>query len=190
MGDAFLHPYIFWITITTHTSEFLATYFERIIRRNWDEVSLLFYSTQTELVHSLSVQYYSGCFYVYCVDGFDVADNPPSSNPRQIYIVLRDIAQQGDRGHPKLLVTKIALKRVARKKWKEGNISEQQFREIQWRISHADTREFSPRIYLIPQDKVVNRIVEVPVEKRASLSSREFIIPDLKLEEFDYICNI
>lgn len=150
--------------------------------------NLFYYSVQTRLAHEVSGQYF-GCFYVYVAKEFDPHSNPPSSNPRRIYIWFREIAENDDRGHPKYKSVLATLRKVARKKLQTGGLTQTQFREIQQLLNQSGPQYFSPLIYVIRSDLIAaSRLLLVPTP--ANPLSQEIIIPDLGRDEFDIIRGV
>lgn len=150
-------------------------------------MSFLYYSTQSSLAYLIASEFYDDTFYVYCAEVFDPPTNPGSSSPKNVYETLRLIVQRGDRRHPKVIDTRKALKRVARRKMNNGDITDEQYKAIKWAIDKAEARDFAPLIFLILRDTVAHRTHRVPMQQRASLSSEEYIIPDLKPDEFEIL---
>jgi len=70
---------------------------------------------------------------------------------------------------------------------KNGEISTADKNDIIYLVDHATFKEWQPLIYIIPSSAVQSRLQIVPIDKRASPSELEFIIPDLKTNEFHII---
>lgn len=98
---------------------------------------------------------------------------------------LRDISIQDDRLHPKFISLRMALKRVAQNRLKNGLITSPQHQRLKEKVRSATPRDFAPLVFLIVQEKIGTRAVEVPAAKRANPNSREWVIPDLRRDEFE-----
>ena len=82
---------------------------------------------------------------------------------------------------------KAGILKGAKEKYNKGIISQAQFEEISVRVAYADAEEFYPVIYLINKRAVKNRLQIVERGDAASNSSIEYIISDLKRNEFDIV---
>lgn len=144
----------------------------------------LYYSTQTLLSHHIGIRYYGNKFYVYCSLEFD-PNNPGSSNPAALEETFRAIVEEQDRGNPKVIVQKDALKKIAERKLREGQISKEHYDALQWEIKNTELAQFRPLIYLILKDAVKGKIRSVPIEERANPYSEEYIIEGLDEADFE-----
>ncbi len=68
-----------------------------------------------------------------------------------------------------------------------GTIDVDDFARIKEIVEKADLSEFRPLIYLIPSDKINSKLKLVPVSDSANPLSTEYLICDLKKDEFDVI---
>jgi hypothetical protein len=67
-----------------------------------------------------------------------------------------------------------------------GDISKDDKEEIIYRVDTSDFDDWRPLLYIAPRDLVKSRLQIVPPSKRASFGL-EYIIPDLKRNEFDIV---
>jgi len=155
----------------------------------------LLYSTNVFLKLLIQERYRSDIHYVWCSESFDsgIASKysigsliPPSSNPADIYRELNRDVKSCDMHSNKIAQQKGSFKSLAVDWELKGEISIADRDEI---ITMVDTVSFDywrPLIYIIPHVKVRKRLEPVELTKRAGLGS-EFIIKDLKRNEFDLI---
>jgi hypothetical protein len=77
----------------------------------------LLYSTTTTLVTTISDRYYSSSYYLYFAEQFNAwPNNPPSSNPFQIFLDYAEILRTNDVRNPKFIAHKRSVQRGIRKK--------------------------------------------------------------------------
>lgn len=146
---------------------------------------LYYFSVQTEIAYFITVQYFSGRFFVHVAEEFDPLSNPGSSNPRELHKDLSRAAKSHDRGDVKIQSVQKTLRRVANQKWSLGEITDNQLREILDIIRLADPNDYRPLIYIIRRDKIINtRLKPVPTRKKPHIMSIEYTIGDLDKSEF------
>ena len=157
--------------------------------------SLLLYSTNSLLKFHIQKQFRKGVHYVWCSEDFDSkklspystgALVPPSSNPADIYRRLRLDVDGKDSHSTKIAETKATLLNLAIEWESKGEISKDEQSEITYMVRNASFENWRPLIYVIPRAPVESRLQLVPPDKRAGLG-REYILADLKSEEFDII---
>jgi hypothetical protein len=147
--------------------------------------SFNYYSAQTQLAYEICTHFFSS-YYVHVANEFDPPTNPPSSNPKALCAAFRAIAEHDDQGDPKYKSICATLRKVARKKLKNGEITQSQFKTIQKLINKGGTRYFFPLVYIIPRAGIaLTRLLPVP--KPPNPLSQEAIIADLLRSEFDVI---
>jgi hypothetical protein len=146
-------------------------------------VAFLYYSTQSSIADRISKRYYKR-YYVYCAADF-YSHNPGSSSPAAVYRTFKEIADQGDRGHSKFEDHKLQLKSVAEMKFVNQEISAQEHHAILYEIANCETREFAPILYLILRSSVADRIRPVDTVKKPNADSIEYIIENMRDEEFE-----
>jgi hypothetical protein len=155
----------------------------------------LLYSTNVFLKLLIQQRYNSDIHYVWFSDCFDSAllsrYSPsslvaPSSNPADIYRELARAVKLSDRHCHKIHEQKVSLKTLAIDWEAAGEINSNDKEEIFYMIDNATFSEWRPLIYITPRVLVESRLQVVPPNKRASLAL-EYIVPDLKQDEFDII---
>lgn len=82
---------------------------------------------------------------------------------------------------------KVGILKGATEKLNQGIITKEQYDEIRMRVAYASDEEFYPVIYLINKKAVKKRLTVVSKSDAASDSSIEYIIKDLKRNEFDLV---
>lgn len=155
----------------------------------------ILYSTNTFLKLLINEKYLGDIHYVWCSDCFDssktgaygvAAIAAPSSDPSRIYKQLQADVQKSDRHSAKINEQKLSFAKLAAD-WKaDGRLSASDAEEIVYMADNADFQLWRPLLYVIPREKVITRLQDVPIARCASLG-REFIIPDLKRDEFDIV---
>ena len=156
--------------------------------------SSVFYSVGSLLSYRIAKWYYNDIHYVWCAPEFDSETQPHTSNPKDICSAyLRAIRAKNNCAdtHDTLIdKNKAGIIRGADAKLEAGVINEEQHKEICAHLNTAVYEHFFPVIYIIPLEKLQDseiRCYEVPMEKRASNSSQEYIISDLASSEFTLI---
>ena len=164
---------------------------------------IILYSVNSRLAYNINKRYYHKHF-VWCAIKFDTNDleaternNPETSNPIEFYKRYKtDINGILNDNHFKssFLEERIngiltgleenksligddnynALDNEIKKQRKNGQI---------W-------KELEPLVYIIPYKLVKHKVEPVPPSKTARLLSDEYLIKDLKDEEFDVITNL
>jgi len=148
---------------------------------------LFFYSVNTDLAHYINEKFYNGLHYIWCTDCFNKRGNPPSSNPRELYIAYRSDVSRGDTHSEKISKNKLGLLKGAKIMRDNGKITEKEFEEIKFIVGKADMRYFEPLLYIIDKSRVKDKVKTVPRNERANPMSDEYKIADLCTNEFDVI---
>jgi hypothetical protein len=158
------------------------------------EDPLLLYSTNTLLAYRIGRKYYGDEHYVWCTPHFDPrkesrldATVPPSSSPAEIYRGLFEDVQRADLHSAKIEENRAGIASGVELKWDSGVISTDQAIEILKIVEAAGCQDFRPLLYVIPHALVKPMLREVPLEKRASLMSDEFVIDRLPRRFFDVL---
>lgn len=146
----------------------------------------LYYSTQCELAHNIAKKYYKQ-FYVFCTEEYAPLGNPVSSRPDKNFTLFKDIVDSRDKFNVRVKTLKQKLTSVALAKKNNGQITQAQYNAILWEVRHAQTDEFAPLVYLILRDKVQGRVQNVPPQSGGLSYSIEYIIEDLRDDEFEMI---
>jgi hypothetical protein len=155
---------------------------------------LILYSTNTHLKFRIQEDYLHQ-HHVWCGPTFEAATlgryalgatTPPSSDPASIYRNLHRAVEKNDDHDPKIADQKKGLLGLAVQWFNAGRISGAARDEITAIVTNARFPDWKPLLFLIPYHLVASRVVDVPRDKRAS-TEPEYIIPDLKADEFDII---
>jgi len=148
---------------------------------------LLLYSTNTELAYKIAKEYYDNTFYVWCTDAFDAALQPGTSNPRTLCSRYLDQILKDDRHAVEIKQNKAGILKGAAEKLKQGIITNEQYNEISVRVAYAENTAFYPIVFLIDRRSVAGRLEIVEPKDAASNHSVEYIIKDLRWNEFEMI---
>lgn len=158
--------------------------------------NLLYFSTNTKISFILNEKFYNQRHFVWCAPVFDPRKENsydtasllgPTSSPCEIYETLKSEVSRSDRHSVKIDQNKIGLKKGAASKLEEEVITEQEFARITYYIDNATNLDFTPLLYIIPRDKVKDRIIEVHPKDTATLFGMEYQIKDLHRSEFSII---
>lgn len=147
----------------------------------------LLYSTGTALAYKIAKEYYNNEHYVWCTEAFDAALQPGTSNPRTLCSRYLEQILKNDRHATEINNNKAGILKGAKAKFDQGIINEDQHREIAARVAYASNEDFYPVIFLINKRAVKKRLIIVNPHDKASNSSIEYIITDLKRNEFELI---
>lgn len=147
----------------------------------------LLYSTGTSLAYWIAREYYKNVHYVWCTESFDSVLQPGTSNPRTLCTRYLEQIITNDSHAVEIGNNKKGILKGAEEKLKQGIITEEQRQEIAARVAYARMEEFYPVIYLINKRAVKKRLIKVNPSDAASEYSVEYIINDLKSNEFEII---
>lgn len=147
----------------------------------------LLYSTGTALAYKIAKEYYNNIHYVWCTESFDAVLQPGTSNPRTLCSRYLDQIIKRDRHATEINNNKAGILKGAQAKLKQRVITEEQHHEIKVKVAYANMEEFYPVIYLINKKAVKKRLKVVNPDDKASDTSIEYIITDLKRNEFEII---
>ena len=149
--------------------------------------NLLFYSVNSFLSYMINETYYNGEHYVWVAPSYNVEDNPPSSNPAELYsIILNDVTKK-DNHSSFIKRNKIGILNGAEQKFEEKVITLDEKNEIITILDKSDISDYRPLLYIIPSERVNKLIKRVDLMTRASPFSKEFKIENLKRIDFDII---
>lgn len=147
----------------------------------------LLYSINSFLAYQINEKYYKGTHYVWCAPKFVCSDNPPSSNPKEILkCFLNDVARH-DNHSIKIEQNRLGLLNGVEIKYKSKVIDDRQRTNLIKIINNADIYYFRPLIYIIPYNKIKNKLVGVDSFDKAEYFSEEYKIENLFTNEFDII---
>ena len=147
----------------------------------------ILYSTGTELAYRIAKRYYNNVHYVWCSTSFDALAQPGTSNPRTLCNRYLDQISKNDSHAQEINNNKAGILKGADIKLKSGIINDTQFIEIQNMVSLSEMHHFCPVIFIIHSRSAKNRSIKVPRDHAASFVSDEYIIEDLKENEYDLI---
>lgn len=154
---------------------------------------LILYSVNTWLAYYISKNYYNDIHYVWCSPYFDSnkavdSENPPSSNPYDIYFQFKEDVMREDINSSKIKNNILGIQNGAVIKRRAGEISDRQYKDIKKLIIKSETnfKCFRPLLYIIPYKESLS-IKEVSIDKKANPFSNEYIIDKLMRKDFDII---
>lgn len=154
------------------------------------------YSTNCLLKLLIQERYFSDVHYVWCSEHFDknalprytmAAHTAPSSNPFDIYRELKRDVDGSDAHSAKITAQRSSFTKLATDFAASGRITDAQKDEIIELATSCPIALWKPLIYVIPETPIIKgRMTPVPYNKRAGVGM-EYIIADLKRDEFDII---
>src|SRR5262249_12526774 len=152
--------------------------------------------TNVYLKFHIQQEYRGDVHYVWCSEFFDAtkapayskaAMVPPTSNPADIYKDLKAAVQRSDHHNAKIQAQKAAFLALAVDWEARGQISADAKEEIIYMVEKGGFEMWRPLLYVIPRAATLEpRLETVPIAKRAGFGP-EYIIRDLKRNEFDVI---
>ena len=164
---------------------------------------LILYSINSRLAYNINTKYYHK-HYVWCATKFNTNDldalsrnNPASSNPIEIF--KKYMSAINEKQNDKHFDASYLIERInGIKLGLETNkdlIGEETYQELRAEIDNQIKTDqiwgsLEPVIYIIPYSLVKDRVKRAPPSKTASLLSDEYIIEDLRDNEFDVIINL
>ncbi len=146
----------------------------------------LFYSTNAQLAQIITARFFKDTFRVWAAPQFDNEFNPPSSNPKEIFMRLHEDVKRQDNHSSKMNEIKAGLLKAIQKKRGDGSLTEEQEKEANNIIFASTIIRYKPFLYLIPNTSTLN-ISKAQIEDKAEVLSEEYIIKDLSSKEFDII---
>lgn len=152
--------------------------------------NLIFYSINSKLAHHINVNYYNNTHYVWAAPYFDCDDtNPSSSNPKDIYKNFKKDLKKGKVDYHSLNVSnnRVGIKKGALAMFEAKIINEETKSLIIELSEKAENEHFKPMIYIIPSEKVLDKVLHPKFTTKANTLSLEYIIPNLQSEQFDII---
>jgi len=146
------------------------------------------FSAGSAFSYKINKIYYNDSHFVWCTVHFNRKGQPVTSNPFSICKRFIEQISTGDRHTEEISNNKAGVLKGAQKKLDEGTISEAQFIEICQLVNLSRYEDYFPVIYVIDGKKISDdRLLEVNTEDKASDSSSEYKIVDLKSNEFELI---
>lgn len=147
----------------------------------------LLYSIGTNLAYMIAKKHYGNIHYAWCTTEFSSIYQPPTSNPSKICQRYLDVISKGDRHAVEINNNIAGILKGAKAKLDSNVISKQQFKIIRYEVANAWYEDFFPMLYIIQSEKVKHKCIEVPMPNRASDDAVEYLIDDLRTDEFDAI---
>jgi len=149
----------------------------------------IYYSINTWISNFINKEYYNDLHYVYVAPCFNCKINPRSSNPSEIYSELKkDLEPTAlDFHSSKIKSNRLGIVKGAIENFNKGIINESTKEIIIELSKKAELTLFKPLIYIIPAEMVKDKLLTPDFEMKAGLLSKEFIIENLKGNEFDII---
>ncbi len=156
----------------------------------------ILYSANSYMAYRIAKQYYNDLHYVWCSADFGslVSANtgfqrtPTLTRPKHRYYQMLKEVNERVRGALTVEEARHGLLRGVEAQRQAGRINMKQAEEILSIVQQADISDFRPLLYVLPvTSELLPRIQVVPVKQRAHPLSEEFIISDLKSDEFDII---
>lgn len=154
---------------------------------------LLLYSTNTWLAYAIAERYYGGVHYAWCSPVFDGrraashVNIPPTSSPAELYRLLQDEVERGERHSAVMKNNREGVLRGARSKRASGLIGQTEWEQIERMVELSHPADFRPVLYVIPFDRIRSTAVEVPVSERAHPFSVEYRVELLPHDSFDML---
>jgi hypothetical protein len=155
---------------------------------------LLLYSTNTYLKFRIQEDY-RGEHHAWCSPMFSASalnkyalgsGTPPSSDPASIYRDLSEAVRRTDEHCAKIADQRAVLLALAVEWHNGGKITDAARDDIAMIVSKATFNHWRPLLFVIPYAGVATRVQDVARARRASMEP-EFIVPDLKSEEFGIV---
>ncbi|MBQ5328974.1 MAG: hypothetical protein J6J15_07320 [Oscillospiraceae bacterium] len=147
----------------------------------------LLYSTGTLLAYQVAKDFYGDEHYVWCTESFDAALQPGTSNPRTLCMRYLEQIIKKDRHATEINNNKAGILKGATAKYNAGIITAEQFEQIKGIVAYSKYEDFYPVVYLINKKAVKKRLKIVDPNERASDNSIEYILTDLKRNEFELV---
>lgn len=148
----------------------------------------ILYSQATEISYKINQKYYNDVHYVWCAeeplgDYLQAGTSDPIERCNRILTAI----YSGDCHEHLIDENKKGIRLGALVKKKAGIITKEQEEEIIALLRSAELSDFSPVLYIIPFDRVKDILEVAPDSEKASLTSVEYIIRNLKRCQFDII---
>ena len=145
------------------------------------------YSAGTQLAYKIAKRYYNNTHFVWCSTKFNMLQQPPTSNPATICKRYLEQITTGDRHSVEIKNNIAGILKGAKAKLDSGVIGKREFNKIRNIVAAADYEAFFPVLYIIDSEKIQHKCSKVEVKDCASDNSIEYLIKDLKDDEFEMI---
>ena len=155
----------------------------------------LLYSTNPFIKLIVQEKYRGDSHYVWCSESFDSNKQPgysisslvaSTSNPASIYKDLSQGCKKGEKHCSKIGEIRTSLKALAVDWHLKNEITVEDKEELMLLADETDPMYWRPLVYVIPRHLVQTKLTPINLGKRASFGN-EFVIEDLKRDEFDII---
>lgn len=144
---------------------------------------LYLFSTVMKISYNIEKNYYDNIHFAWCSPELDMLGQPGTSNPLSIAKRYLKAAHTGD-SHEEFYEAKFAkMLAIAQARKNNNKITSYQFDCICKKIAAASYADVVPILLIIDWNKVKKRVHKETV-CRASLYSIEYIIDDLREDEF------
>jgi len=145
------------------------------------------FSQTTKLAYDINEKFYKNYHYVWCSEYIHRTNQPPTSDPISRCERLLQIITTGDRHAPEIDIHLAGILAGAEAKLKSKVISKEQRKLIGTYLNTVGYKDFMPIIYIIDYNKVKDRCMYINSKDKASDSSSEILITDLKPNEYTVI---
>ena len=156
---------------------------------------IIYYSVNSFLAYWINENFYNNHF-IWCSPIFDPSvlneydkykKIPPSSAPAKIYRTFQEDVNGDDLHSAKIRDNRLGLKRGAIINYENGIISETELAIINSIIEKANITKFRPLLYIMPFNKIKEKLTRVEVDISANPLSMEYQINGLTNQDFDII---
>jgi hypothetical protein len=156
---------------------------------------LLLFSVNPRIRLIAQEWFFGDVHHVWCSENYDSNVLSPytfaslqgaSSNPKDIYNDLRKAVETGDTHNARIVRVRAWYIQKASEEFQHGHFTAEQRDELISLFERAETRLYSPLLYVIPRLPIQDRgrLKLVPPQKRAS-HGPEYIVEDLRRDEFE-----
>lgn len=148
----------------------------------------ILFSVNTVLAYRIAKTYFKNVHFVWCAGKYEYDNTQPaSSNPiKVVQRYFEDVVSQDE--HSALIrQNREGIIRGAMEKRRAGVITEDEEKLIVAMVKRASFDSFLPLLYVIPSNSVSDICAEVPISKKASPPSVEYLIEELPRESFEII---
>lgn len=139
----------------------------------------LLYGTTTLVKVTLGERFQGSLFRLYLADGFNAAQNPPSSNPFRIFGEFRDVVRTNDRKNAKYVAHVRGVKSSLRRRMKD----DPSYRDALQTVSAMGVHAVQPYLAILEADSYEGRgkaVHPVPPGRAGSPDSVEYYLDDIR----------
>ena len=145
------------------------------------------FSQSTRLAYTINETFYRNEHYVWCSEHIHDINQPPTSDPLARCNRLLQIIKTGDRHATEINEHLSGILAGAKAKLKSKVISKDDHKVICTYLNTVEYKDFMPIIYIIDYSKVRTRCEHISSKDKASDSSSEIRITDLKPGQYTII---